>query len=323
MIYLKIHIDRKLVKDIHKDPPSRPKIGVIVATDNRIKKVEAMRRALEDYGYRSEDIDFIVKNAKGNKKKLPELAQELVEAGVDLIVTTGTFETYAAQSQAQESEIPIVFIGVSCTVELGIVDNKISPGFNITGVDSHYVQLSGKRLEFLKRIVPTVEKVLVLYNPSTIPFDPSAEILCDAADKLDITLEFISIDSSAEIMKAIEENHGKVDGAMLMCSLLFESAIEDIVAASIRYKLPVVGVDDTQVEKGILAFYGSTNENDGIQGARLVANILNGQDPKMIPIEFAEILDLHINVDTAEALGIKIDYDKMTYVNKFVRNSER
>ncbi len=315
--------EKNIAQYVNRNTSPSYKIGVISATDDRLGKVYAMIEGLYSYGYNKEDLEIIIKTADGDKEKLDSIAQELVNKDVDIIITTGTFETSAAKKYADDKNIPIVFIGVSCTVELGFIQDKISPGCNITGVDSHYVQLSGKRLEFLKRIVPDTENVLILYNPLTTPFGPSSKLLYEAADKLQIKLELVPVTNRDEIIGAISNNHDKFDGIMLMCSLLFESTIEDIVDASLEYKIPVMGVNDIQVEKGILAFYGSTNYNEGFQSARLVANVLEGQDPRIIPIESPENLELHINLDTAKALDIEIDYSKMTFVDKFVKKTER
>ncbi|WMJ78266.1 MULTISPECIES: ABC transporter substrate-binding protein [unclassified Sedimentibacter] len=301
---------------------SRHKIGVLSASDIRLLKVNAMITELDNYGYSKDTLDIVVKNAEGDKSRLNELARELVDEDVDIIVTTGVFETSSAQKFAESKNIPIIFIGVSCTVELGLINDKITPGCNITGVDSDYVRLTGKRLEFLKRIVPDTKRVLILYNPDAIPFGPSSKLFHEAADKLDIQLDMISAKNRDEMVEAIIENSQKCDGVILMCSLLYESTIKDIADTSLKYKIPVMGVDNVQVEKGILAFYGSTNYNEGIQAARLVANVFDGHDIKIIPIEKPEHLEFHINVDTAEALGIDIDYSGMTFVDKFVRNSD-
>lgn len=323
IIFLIIYMEQKSPKYVNQNTNEKYRIGVITASDNRLSKVNAMIEGLYNYGYKEEDLEVIVKNAKGDKDKIDSLAQELAKEDVDVIITTGTFETSAGKKFADDKNIPIVFIGVGCTVELGFVQDNISPGCNITGVDSHYVQLSGKRLEFLKRIVPDTENVLILYNPLTTPFGASSKFLYEAADKLQVKLELIPVTNRDEIIEAISENHNRFDGIMLMCSLLFESTVEDIVDESLKYKMPVIGVSAYQVEKGMLAFYGSTEYNEGIQSARLVANVLKGQDPKIIPIESPENLELHINIDTAKALGIEIDYSKMTFVDKFIEKTER
>lgn len=312
-------MDLIIAQDNKENSKRNYKIGVIIGGDTRRGKVNGLIDGLYNYGYTKDDFTIIIKNAQEDKEKLDLLARELIEEGVDIIVTTGTHETAAAKKYADDKRIPVVFIGVGCTVELGIVEDKISPSCYVTGVDSHYVELSGKRLEFLKRLVPETKDVLILYNSFTTPFGPSSEILYEAAEKLDVNLEIVSVTNPQEVNEAIKSNHSRFDGIMLMCSLLFETTIDDIVEASLTYKIPIIGVNETQVKKGLLAFYGSTNYREGFQASRLVVNILEGHDPRNIPIETPESLELHINVETAEALGVEIDYCKMTFVDKFVK----
>lgn len=299
------------------------KIGILTTTEDRLVKTNGMREGLKQYGLSDSNVDFIVKNSFEDLNELEELAQELVDAKVDIIVTTGTSETTAAKKVTHEENIPVVFIGVGCTVEMGLVEDSISTGCNITGVDSHYVQLSGKRIEFLKRLVPSTEKVLVLYNPSTTPFGPSSVFLYEAAEKFNVELDIIPVNNYDEIIEALNEKSDDADGVMLMCSLLFESNIDSITEITLEKQVPVIGVIDKHVKDGVLAFYGSTSYKEGIQASRIVANILKGQDPRIIPIESPEELELHINVDTAEKLGIDIETLKMPFVDRFVYSEKR
>lgn len=299
------------------------KIGVLTVNDERLAKIEGMHEGLKQYGLSDNDVDIIIKNASGDVNRLDQLGQELVNIGVDVIITTGTSETTAAKKATMDQEIPVAFIGVGCTVELDLVKDNISTACNITGVDSHYVQLSGKRLEFLKRLVPNTKKVLVLYNPETTPFGPSSIFLYDAADKLDIQLDIVPVIDHKEVLAVLNEKGDSVDGVMLMCSLLFESIIDSIVDITLEKQLPVMGVTDRQVEKGVLAFYGSTTYNEGIQAARIVVNILKGQDPRIIPIESPEQLELYINLDTARKLNVDIETPDMPFVDHFIQNRER
>ncbi|HEY8362760.1 MAG TPA: ABC transporter substrate-binding protein [Tissierellaceae bacterium] len=314
-----LFIDIAVAKNEDSKYKTTHKIGVLVAGDTRMSKITGLIYGLYENGYNKGDFQIIIKNAKDDKGKLDLLSQELVNEDVDIIVTTGAFETLAVKKYAAEKGIPVVFIGVSCAVELGIVEDKISPGCNVTGVDSNYVRYSGKRLEFLKRLVPSTKKVLVIFNPLVTPFDPSSKIIYEAADKLDIDLVIMPATNGKEIVNLIKSKYNEFDGILLMCNLLLESTIKEVVKASLSYKIPIIGVTEAQVKKGLLAYYGSTNYSEGFQAARLVANILDGQEPENIPIETPESLELHINVKTAIDLGIEIDYSKMTFVDKFVK----
>lgn len=294
------------------------KIGVLTATKDRLSKIKGLTEGLKEFGFSQENLKIIVKNAHGQVDKLEDLADELVASQVDVIITTAGFETQAAKRATIDQEIPVVFVGVGCTVELGLVNGNISTECNITGVDSHYVELSGKRLEYLKRLVPNTEQVLILYNPNTTPFGPSSKFLYEAADKLDITLDLVPVINQGEVLQALNEKSKNADGIMLMCSLLFESMTDSIVEIALEKKLPVMGVIDRQVKKGILAFYGSTSYSEGKQSARIVANILKGQDPRVIPIEAPDKLELHVNIDTAKKLGIDMDPVQMPFVDHFI-----
>lgn len=301
----------------NKEEEPKRKIGVIISSDSGLSKIDGVFDGLEQYGYSKEDLDIIIKDSQGDKEKIVELSRELVEEEVDIIVVTGALETKAIKEETED--IPVIFVGVGCSVELGYVQDNISTGCNITGVDSHYIQLSGKRLEFLKRIVPDTKDVLILYNPIITPFGPSSEVLYEAARRLEIELKIIPVENKDEIISELKRNRDNIDGAMLMCNFLLDSSIDDIIETSLENKIPVMGINDNQVEKGILGFYGSTNYNEGIQAARLVANVLKGQDTRNIPIETPEKLEFHLNLNTAKALGIEIEELDFIFVDKFIK----
>lgn len=295
------------------------KIGVLMASDNRIRKIEGLEKGLRQYNFKDAEIETIIRNAKEDKSVLENLTKELIAENVDVIVTTGIQETIAAKSALGDRDIPVVFIGVGCSVELGLVKDNISPACNVTGIDSHYVQLSGKRMEYLKKLVPDLKKVLILYNPSITPFDPSSKFLIDAAESLQVDIIIKETNNGEEILTALEENKNNVDGAILMCSLYRNSTIDSIVDFIIENKLPVLGVDELQVERGMLAFYGITTYDEGIQASRMVANLLKGQSANKIPIETPENLELHVNTETARLLGIEINKSELLFVDKFIQ----
>lgn len=294
------------------------KIGVLTFIESRLDKVDGMREGLKKYGLYEDNIEIIIKNANKDLETLERMAVELVDEKVDVIVTLGIDETNIAKKVTKDSQIPVTFIGVACTVGLGFVEDRISPGCNITGVDSYYVQLSGKRIEFLKRLVPGVNKVLVLYNPVNMPIDASMKYLYEAANKYSVQLDIVPVTEESEVLNILKEKSKTNDGVMLMCSLMFNSVIEEIIDFTIENKLPLIAVSNKHVQKGALAFYGGTNYNEGVQAARIVVNILKGQDPEIIPIESPEKLELYVNVDTARKIGIDIKATEMPYVDHFI-----
>lgn len=296
------------------------KIGVLIASDLRLQKVEGLRAELPHYGLlEAKNIEIIEKNAKDNLPSLSQLARELVAEDVDTIVATGTFETFAARDAVGDRKIPIVFIGVGCSVEMGLVQNTVNPGCNITGVDSHYVQLSGKRLEYLKRISPNIQRVLVLYNPHSTPIGPSAVYLYEAAEKLGVQLTLKSVDTQAQVLEVLQTvNKVEYGGVMLMCSLLFELMTEQVAQWSVTAGIPVMGVNEQQTVKGLLASYGLPYREEGKQAARIISNVLRNKNAADIPIEFPAKLEFYLNVDTAVKLGLPIDRASLPFVTHYI-----
>lgn len=298
------------------------RIGMLVASDIRMTKVEGLKAGLANYGYlEGENIHLIVKNAGNDLDLLPQYAKEFVNENVDVIVTTGTYETLAAKEATAKAQLPVVFVGLGCSVEMGIVKDSVNPGCNVTGVDSHYVELSGKRLEYLKRLKPSIQRVLVLYNPKSTPIGPSARYLYEAADKLAIQLKLVPTANSHEVKAALGENREQADAVLLMCSLLFEIMTDYLTEWSIAEKVPVMGVSEQQAEKGILASYGLPYMEEGRQAARIVGNVLRKQNPANIPVESPARLEFYLNVKSAKQLGIEVNPSELPFITKYIEGT--
>ena len=319
-LYLLLFNSQLIARD---KQPSLYKIGILAASDSRLVKVDGLIDGLKQYGFTEDDYELYIKNAFNDTDKMASLAQELVDLDVDIIITTGTYETSNAKQITSDTDIPVVFVGVGCALEMGFIDDNIVTGCNITGVDSQYVQLSGKRLEYLQRLAPNTKTVLVLYNPLSTPFGPSSQYLYEAADKLNIQLEIAPVTEKSEMLSVLNDKQDDIDAIMLLCSLLFDEATETIVDFSLSNKIPVMGTNDQQVKQGILATYGITRYQEGIQASRIVANILNGQNPELIPIESPVILEFHVNKESAEILNLDINLAKIPDVSKYVNNISR
>lgn len=301
---------------IDSDFNTKAKIGVLSSSESGLSKVQGLIEGLKEYGYYKENLEIEVKNADGDRSKLKILARELVEEGHDLIISTGPFETKALKDT--NTEIPVIFLGVGCSVELGLIENEILPGGNITGVDSHYVQLSGKRLEYFKKVVPDLENVAVLYNPDVTPLMESEKVIKSAGDKLGVNVKMVSVYTKDDIIYELEYIEHDNTGVMLMCNFLTDNAVDSIIENCNKYDMPLMGLTDLHVERGALAFYGSTDFGEGYQGSRIVASVLKGQSPGIIPIESPEKLEFHLNLKNLDQLGIQYDESNITFVDKFV-----
>jgi putative ABC transport system substrate-binding protein len=145
-----------------------PRIGLlsVTSTATMLARVEAFRQGLRDLGYAEGKNLFIeYRYADGKQERFANLASELVQLKVDLIVTASTAAVLAAQTAT--STVPIVFAGAGDPVRSGLVASLARPGGNITGLSIVAPELEGKRLELLKETLPKMVRVAYFWNPDS------------------------------------------------------------------------------------------------------------------------------------------------------------
>ncbi|GAW92011.1 ABC transporter substrate-binding protein [Calderihabitans maritimus] len=293
------------------------RVGVLVSGDARLAKLSGLKEGLKTYGYyEGENVHFIVKNARYSRERVFPMARELVALHPDVIVAAGGIEAEAAKLATEKTEIPVVFMGVASSVETGLVKSLRNPGANITGVDNFHVELTGKRLEFLQKLLPEVRKVIILYDPIVRPTPFSLQKAQEVAEKLGILPHLVAVNSRQELGKILSPvNNHEVDAILILPSFNLESATHQLVEFSFQKKIPVIGVYAEEVEQGYLASYGVSFHSQGFQAARLVAKVLRGQDPAGIPVELPEDLRLVVNLSTARVLGLNISPFGLSYAD--------
>lgn len=299
---------------------SKKTIGVLISSDFRLPKVEGLKDSLIEYQYiEGKTVDYIIKNAKGKKELLPSLAEDLLKEQPDVIFVTGESEALAAQAAVQATMIPIVFVGVDSAQKIGLVESNALPGKNITGVENRYLLLSGKRLEYFQRLLPKVKNIAVFYDSRVTLAQSTLPFLNDVSAKLNLSLQAIPVDSYEEALQAVNSlNPQTVDGAMFLCSELLESITQEVSAVALEKHIPIMGVSEEQTEKGLLASYGMPYYEQGLQASRLVAKVLRGEDPSLIPVESPAEVEFIVNPETSKKLGLTLDPAGLTCVTKFL-----
>jgi putative ABC transport system substrate-binding protein len=277
-----------------------------VSADAAAANVAAFRQGLRDLGYtEGQDVALEYRNADGKDDLLPGFAAELVQAGVDVILTWGTPAARAAKEAT--SKIPIVMAAIGDPTGTGIVQSLARPGGNITGLTSIAIEIDGKRLEFLRDIAPTLSRVGVFWNPA----NPVAKLLLDqtkqAADSLGLELLLIPIQEVGQFEQAsatmIRE---RPDGLTVNTDLLFldsRSRILDVVA---KARIPASYPFREFVDAGGLIYYGPNYPDLFRRAATYVDKILKGAAPGDLPVEPPTKFELVINLKTAEALGLTV-----------------
>lgn len=302
--------------------PKTPKwtIGVLAASSAKAEKIAGFRRGLRDLGFvEGQNISYTFLNAQGQREKLLPLARQLVAKKPDVLVATGGVEADALKKATVAEEIPIVFIGSASSVERGLVKSFLQPGTHITGVDNFHAELAGKRLELLKKLLPSVHRVAVLYDPEVPPGYQSLKIVRETAGKLEMEIGTIEISSREELKAKLNpQTLQGFDAVLPLSSFLFEAISHDLLALSLKNHLPVMAVYGQEADTGFLAAYGVSMDNQGYQGARLVAKVLYGQQPEQIPVETPDNLELLVNLRTAKQLGLRLNETALSFAKVII-----
>jgi len=294
-------------------------VAFLMASDISEEKVNGVKQGLNRYGFsEGENANFILENAHGDNLLLPKLAQELIKAQPDVIVVTGDEEATVAKNMLGNQKIPIVFVGVGSPVDSGLVNDLLIPGGNVTGVESCTIQLSGKRLEYFKRLLPSLNKITVLYDPAAENSRKSLPYLEEVAKKLNLKIAPVAVTSSSQAIQELQKiDPEEGNGAMLICSIFFESVAEDIEPVIYKRKIPLMGAGEARGIEGLFASYGMPYYQQGEQASRLVSKVLNGENPAFIPVESPSKVELMVNTDVIKSLGLDLDSGGLALVNHF------
>jgi len=241
--------------------------------------------------------------AEGRPERLPSLIADLMEAKVDVIVTTSTQETMAAKRAS--TTIPIVMTVAPDPVEQGLVASLARPGGNVTGLTSMAPGTSQKLVELLREAVPLASRFAVVGTPGSSP--EIRRELQAAAQRVRVTLSFIEIQSPDDFDSAL--SRAKKDGAGGIIAPLGAFTYTyraKLVQLALKHRLPGIYWVRDYVEAGGLMSYGANFGDVGRRAAYFVDRILRGTKPADLPVEQPTTFELVINLKTAKALGLTI-----------------
>ena len=308
-----------LVGDVGAEEHSQPiKIGVLTSSWGPGPAAVGLRDGLLELGYR-ENEQFVlgVRFTQGDLTALPAAAHELVQYGVDIIFTEGDDSAKAAQMAT--TRIPIVFIGWADPVGLGLIQSFARPGGNITGVTGLYLELSPKRLEVFREIVPNLRRVLFLYDITNASAVAEARVYPEAARRLGIELTEKAVRTAEEAQATLAQiSKGTVDGILVRSAVSLN--IPDFVQEATSHQaIPTMWDVSFYVERGALASYGPNFHEMGRQAARLVDKILKGAKLAEIPVEVSPKVEFVINLKVAKALGLTVAPEVLYRADRIIR----
>jgi putative ABC transport system substrate-binding protein len=284
--------------------PKTYTIGVINLSANLEEVLVAFKEGMTELGYvEGENVTYIYEGVV-TADKLDAVAQGLVEADVDLILSLTTPATQAAQRATAGTDRPVLFIPVTDPVGAGIVDSLTRPGGNTTGIT--YSQQEGQRLEWLLQVAPTIEQVYIVYNPEDQSPVLALKAVSETATKLGVELITREARTSEEIEAAFGDIPEEADAIFFLPDSVVNARVVDWLQMAIELKLPTSGANTSLVDNGALTAYGIDLSVAAKQeGARLADQILRGVKPADLPVEMAEFFAA-INLTTAEAIGLDI-----------------
>ena len=303
---------------IQAQPTAIRRIGVLTPGGDFGSVVEGLRQGLAEAGYEEgKQITLIVEDTKMETLDPVKAALRLVAANPDLLVTVAT--SHAAAAKAVAGNIPVVFTLLTDPVQSGFVATYASSKNNFTGVANSVAQLSGKRLEMLKQMVPTIKRGLAVVAVKESIAQKSFQFLAESASKFGTQLVRRDVTTKEEIEKSLLDTpKGSVDAIIHVPAILLRNHIALLVEKAKRDRLPFGVHTEELVKKGALVSYGEDNRLIGIQSARIVIKVLKGIIPSDIPIETPERPVLVVNRTTAKIIGLTIPNKFLEHVDRIV-----
>lgn len=242
---------------------------------------------------------------EGRAERIPDLAAQLVQRRVDVIVVSGSLATGPVVKAT--STIPIVFLTVSDPVRSGFVSNLSHPGGNVTGQGGLSEGLVGKYIELLHQAVPGAKRIGVLVNPDFGPHVDAMPGAESAAQHLGLLLRPVAMRSPQEIGGAFAALAAdRVDAVVLLGQSLLPPLAVRIGALSLEHRLPMISPFNELGRAGVLLSYGWKIEDEVRRLPYFLNRILNGAKPGDIPVEQPSRFYLVINLKTARTLGLTI-----------------
>jgi putative ABC transport system substrate-binding protein len=297
-----------------------PRIGLLwIQAGSSSHFIDSLRQGLRAYGYVDEkniriDDRFLIARYEG----LAAAAAGLVGEKVSVIVVYGSTAVLAAHKAT--SSIPIVMVSGGDPVKLGLIASLARPGGNITGLTQMSGDLSGKRLELLKEVMPSFRRFATLLFPGS-----EAEVVAlrnfeSAARALNLESRAVEIRTPGEIESAIAGTaRTDAQAIAVVGSTLFHANRAQVVAAIAKVRKPAIYVNSDFVESGGLVSYGANISDNFRRAATFIDKILKGAKPGDLPVEQPTKIELAVNLRTARALGITVPQSILVRADKVIQ----
>jgi ABC-type uncharacterized transport system substrate-binding protein len=298
------------------------RIGILFSSTERDALTHALitafRTGLKEHGW-TEGLNFKLefRYAEGKLEQLPILAADLVQANVDLIVTGGT-EPIQAASKAT-TNIPIVMTTIGDPVGAGVVASLARPGGNVTGLSLLATELSAKRVELLKEMLPALTRVAVLWNPNNASVVLKFKEIETAAKSLNIQVRSMPIREANDIEGVLQPAElGSAEAVITTEDALQITHRSRTIDLARQQKVPVASEFGVFARSGSLMSYGPSILDLWRRAAAYVDKIFKGAKPADLPVEQPTRFELVLNLKSAKALGLAVPPTMLTRADEVI-----
>jgi putative ABC transport system substrate-binding protein len=287
-----------------------PVIGLLDqrSPDELVDRLRRFRQGLRDSGFvEGQNVAIDYRWAENKMDRLPELAADLVRRQVAVIAATSGFSP-ALAAKAATTTIPIVFVIAQDPVSLGLVASLARPGGNLTGINFFSGEVTAKRLELLRELVPAATRVAVLINPANATYTETTVRETEAAARaIALQIQVLKASTIGEINTAFATLlHERPDALFVGTDPFFNSRRTQLVHLATRHAVPASYPARDFADAGGLMSYGANIADAWRQAGSYAGRILKGAKPADLPIVQSSKFDLVINAQTATMLGLTV-----------------
>ncbi len=267
--------------------------------------VEAFRDSLAELGYvEGKNLTIEFRYGDDALERVPQLAADLVQIPVDLIVAQGAAVSIASKLNLP---IPIVYVISGDPVSAGFADSLARPRGNMTGLSFMAAEFNGKRLELLREFIPDLRRVAIVANPEHAGEHLERAYTEDIGRRLGLTIEYFPAQTQDQLTAALNAMAGKPPQAISLFADGF--AIQNrqkIIDFAMSHRVPVISGWPVFAQSGALCTYGPRLAESYRRLAHYVDRIVKGAKPVDLPIEQPTVFQLVINLRTAKTLGLTV-----------------
>ena len=265
--------------------------------------IEPFRQGLRRVGY-IEGQNIVIEYGIGQTvEELPQFAAKLVSRNVDILIASGTPAVVPARNATET--IPVIFIAAIDPVATGVVQSLARPGGNVTGLTALFADLTGKRLELLKEMFPSLSRVAFLSrttNPGHQQYVHEAEV---ASRKLNVKLQIVDVNGPDDFENAFRSADG-AEGLIQIDDAMFTAHRNELVRLALTHRMPGIYGPREFVDLGGFAALGPSYSDLYLRAANYMDRIFKGARPADLPVQQPTKFELVINLKTATSLGLTI-----------------